>query len=110
MSNKTIFENPLNNCTFSSIYISDDSEHTELCKTHMIVVLGSVLVMILDVLLVYYVISKIRYNQAREVELNYQIQVAELQLLEFALEAQEDSVCDFSENFLKNKINICHEM
>ena len=109
MSNKTVFENPLDNCTFSSIFINDDSENTELCKTHMIVVLGSALVMILDVLLVCYVISKIRYNKAKEVKLVYQIQVKELQLLEFALEAQEDSMCDFSENFLKNKINICHE-
>ena len=107
MSNKTVFENPLDNCTFSSIFINDDSENTELCKTHMIVVLGSALVLILDVLLVYYVISKIRSNQAYEVELNYQIQVLELKLLEFALEAQEDSMCDFSDNFLKNKINIC---
>ena len=109
MSNKTNFENPLDNCTFSSIFINDDSENTELCKTHIIVVLGSVLIMILDVLLVCYVISKIRYNQTKEVKLVYQIQVKELQLLEFALEAQEDSMCDFSENFLKNKINICHE-
>ena len=109
MSNKTVFENPLDNCTFSSIFINDDSENTELCKTHIIVVLGSVLIMILDVLLVCYVISKIRYNQTKEVKLVYQIQVKELQLLEFALEAQEDSMCDFSENFLKNKINICHE-
>jgi len=108
MSNKTIFENPLDNCTFTSIFINNDDVDTELCKQDMILVLGGVLVLILDVLLVCYVISTTSYHQT-EVELDYQIQVLELKLLEYALEAQEDSMCDFSNNFLKDKINICHE-
>ena len=64
--------------------------------------------MLLLVSLNHYLNSKAEHDQAvAQAELTYQIQVDQLQLLEFALLNQEDPF--LSENWFYKEINTCHE-
>ena len=103
MSNETVYENPLKNCTIFPV----DGE-IELCKENRIFLLGMIVFMLLLVSLNHYLNSKAEHDQAvAQAELTYQIQVDQLQLLEFALLNQEDPF--LSENWFYKEINTCHE-
>ena len=70
--------------------------------------LGFIVVMILIASLNHYLTSRAEHNQAvAQAKLVYQIQVDQLQLLEFALLNQEDPF--LSENRFYKEINTCHE-
>ena len=104
MSNETVFENPLKNCTTFHL----DGEN-ELCNQNRIFHLGFIVVIFLLVSLNHYLTySRAEHNRAKaQTELAYQIQVDQLQLLEFALLNQEDPF--LSEHWFYKEINTCHE-
>ena len=103
MSNETVYENPLKNCTIFHV----DGEN-ELCNQNRIFLLGFIVVIILIASLNHYLTSRAEHNRAvAQAKLVYQIQVDQLQLLEFALLNQEDPF--LSENRFYKEINTCHE-
>ena len=103
MSNETVYENPLKNCMIFPV----DGEN-ELCNQNRIFLLGFIVVMILIASLNHYLTSRAEHKRAvAQAKLVYQIQVDQLQLLEFALLNQEDPF--LSEHWFYKEINTCHE-